>query len=67
MSHQPFSTFEEALNDGRDIHSQSFEFATYPRRLRVRDTDNGRRLAERVEDLKALLTAIREGVVNSQK
>ena len=67
MSHQPFSTFEEALNDGRDIHSQSFEFATYPRRLRVRDTDNGRRLAERVEDLKALLTAIREGVVNLQK
>ena len=67
MSHQPFSTFEEALNDGRDIHSQSFEFVTYPQRLHVRDTDNGKRLAERVEDLKALLAAARDGLINLQK
>ncbi len=67
MSHQPFSTFEEALNDGRDIRSQSLSFVTYPNRLHIRDTDNGKRLQERVEDLKALLSAVRDGLVNLQK
>ncbi len=67
MSHQPFSTFEEALNDGRDIRSQSLSFVTYPSRLHTRDTDNGKRLQERVEDLKALLSAARDGLVNLQK
>ncbi|MGN0779374.1 MAG: fructose-1,6-bisphosphatase [Aristaeellaceae bacterium] len=67
MSHQPFSDLQDALASGRDIHSQSFQFATYPRRLRIRDTDQGKRLQERVEDLKDLLAACRAGVVNLKK
>ncbi|MGN0745851.1 MAG: fructose-1,6-bisphosphatase [Aristaeellaceae bacterium] len=67
MSHQPFTDLQDALSSGRDIHSQSFQFAAYPRRLRIRDTDQGKRLQERVEDLKDLLAACRAGVVNLKK
>lgn len=67
MSHQPFTSLKDALRSGRDIHSSSFEFTVYPRRLRIADTDMGYRLQERVEDLKDLLTACRAGVVNLKK
>ena len=63
MSHQPFTTVEDALDTGRDIHSQSFEFVNYVHRRMVRDTDDGRRLAERMNDLTDLLKAVRAGYV----
>ena len=55
MSHQPFTTLKDARETGRDIHSQSFEFATWPVRKYVRDTDHGRLLEERKNDLLRLL------------
>ena len=67
MNHQPFTTLKDALTSGRDIHSQSMEFLVYPQRLRIADTDQGRRLQERVDDLKDLLAACRAGVVNLKK
>ena len=63
MSHQPFTTLEDAQQSGRDIHSQSYEFATYPQRKYVSDTDYGHRLAERMQDLIDLLEASRRGLV----
>lgn len=67
MSHQPFTSLKDAQETGRDIQSQSFEFASYPRRKCIRDTDYGRRLEERMEDLLRLLEAIRAGTVTLQK
>ncbi len=67
MSHQPFTTLRDAREKGRDIHSQSFEFAAYPQRRYVRDTDYGRLLQERVNDLLLLLDACRNGTVSLQK
>lgn len=67
MSHQPFTTLKDAWETGRDIHSQSFQFATYPVQMYVRDTDNGQLLAERVSDLKALLAAINQGKISLGK
>ncbi len=64
MSHQPFTTLRDAREKGRDIHSQSFEFATYPKRRYVRDTDYGRLLQERMDDLLLLLEACRSGLVS---
>ena len=63
MSHQPFMGLEHALNENLDIHSQSFEFAQYHRRRMVRDTDAGKKLVVRIEDLKDLLTAVRAGSI----
>ncbi len=67
MSHQPFTSLRDAQLHGRDIHSQSFEFATYPKRKYVLDTDHGKLLKERMEDLMLLLEACRSGAVNLQK
>ncbi len=64
MSHQPFTTIEDALSSGRDIHSQSLEFYTYSHRQRVIDTDAGKRMRERVEDLKDLLKACNAGEIH---
>lgn len=67
MSHQPFTSISEAIQKDTDIRSQPFEFTSYPHRLRVLDTDNGKRLKERMDDLTDLLAACREGVINLQK
>ena len=63
MSHQPFTSLKDAQETGRDIHSQSFEFAAYPAQRYIRDTDQGKILQERMEDLLTLLTAKRSGVL----
>ena len=63
MSHQPFTSLKDAQETGRDIHSQSFEFATWPSRMFVRDTDLGRKLRERLEELLTLLDASRQGLI----
>lgn len=67
MSHQPFTTLEDALEANRDIRSQSFDFAVYPRRQMVRDTDSGKRLQERIDDLLDLLSACRAGLISLGK
>ena len=67
MSHQPFTTLRDAQETGRDIHSQSFEFTAYPRRKYVADTDHGKVLKERMDDLLMLLEACRAGRINLQK
>jgi len=64
MSHQPFTSLRDAQESGRDIHSQSFEFATFPERKYVRDTDYGKTLQERMDDLMLLLTACRKGLIS---
>ena len=63
MSHQPFTSLEDAQKNGTDIHSQSHAFAAYPRRRYVRDTDEGHRLRQRTNDLAELLEAYRQGIV----
>ena len=67
MSHQPFTTLQDAISTGRDIHSQSFEFVRYPKRKYSKDTDHGAVLQERRDDLLALLAACRNGDINLQK
>lgn len=59
--HDPFVTVDEAIDSEIDIHStQTCVFRPQKRTL-VADTDNGKILAERIEDLKLLLDAYRSG------
>ena len=67
MSHQPFTTLRDAQETGRDIHSQSYEFTTFAERKYVIDTDRGRMLKERMNDLMQLLDACRSGLINPQR
>ena len=67
MSHQPFTTLRDAQETGRDIHSQSFEFTTFAKRKYVADTDQGKILTERMNDLMRLLRAYRSGLIHLQE
>lgn len=59
--HDPFVTVEEAITTEADIHSTQTIVWRPEKRLLVADTDAGRGLCERVEDLKMLLEAYRSG------
>ena len=67
MSHQPFTSLRDAKETGQDIHSQSFQFKTFSRRKYVSDTDHGKLLLERRDDLMTLLAACRQGLINLRK
>ncbi len=63
MAHQPFTTLQDAQKNGTDIHSQSYEFVRYPQRRYMTETDQGKRLIERMEDMNSLLDACRKGII----
>ena len=54
-AHEPFSSKEEAVRKCSDIHSNVTIFEHTKRRLTVADTDKGRELSGKIDDLKALL------------
>ena len=62
-AHQPFETVEKAIRENLDIVSTVDIFETAKKRVLVGDTDNGRKLAADVEDLKRLVEAYRTGLV----
>ena len=63
MSHQPFTSLKDAQRNGTDIHSQSYEFAAFPKRRYNRDTDHGKVLRERMDDLVELLNVVGQGLI----
>lgn len=67
VSHSPFEGKEAAVRENRDIlAADDVVFEMLPHRLLVRDTDAGKRFLERMNDLRALLDAYREGVVKPE-
>lgn len=62
-AHEPFTTVDDAINLEIDIHSDSMMVELRPMRLSVGDTDEGKRLKERIEELKQLLEAYRSGLI----
>ena len=66
-AHEPFTSAEAAVSKGNDIvSSQRAVHYTTKRRL-VGDTDNGKALRERIEELISLLDAYRRGVIKEKK
>ena len=67
VSHSPFEGKKAAVRENRDIlATDDVIFEMMSRRMLVRDTDYGKRILERMEDLRALLDAYREGVVSPE-
>lgn len=54
-AHQEFSSIEEVVKNDTDIISNSKIFDTAKRRILVKDTDNGKKISDQVEDLTRLL------------
>ena len=65
VSHSPFEGKLAAVRENRDILATTdVVFEMMARRMLVRDTDDGKVLVDRMEDLRALLDAYREGAVS---
>lgn len=62
--HQPFDP-DTAARQNADMISRTILVEKYPDRLRVRDTDGGRDVEARIDDLKMLLEAYRSGEIRS--
>lgn len=62
-SHEPFESKEKAVREELDIHSKTVVLEKAGKRKMVYDTDKGRELKERINDLEELLLAYREGIL----
>ena len=62
-AHEPFTTAEEAVAEEKDIVSNQVAVKYTSRRLHVQDTDTGKAIEERIEELKKLLEAYRDGSI----
>ena len=66
VSHQPFAGKYNAIHNNDDIENDSVVFEKLEHRMKVAETDEGRELQERVDDLLLLLTAYRTGAITEQ-
>lgn len=60
-AHQPFTSAEDAISQETDILSDSILVQRTVQRQSVGDTDNGKKLRERIQELQELLQAYRSG------
>ena len=67
VAHQPFESTAAAISSEQDIHSVQSLVKSMPQRLLIEDTDEGEDLRERIEDLMALITAYRSGVIKEAR
>ena len=65
-AHEPFKTAEAAVQEEADIISKKVAVKLTQRRKLVGDTDTGIVLKERIEELKQLLQAYRDGIIVEQ-
>lgn len=62
-AHDAFESVSSAIRDEKDIYSTLDVIEYAPRRLLVEDTDTGKILKKKIEDLHALVDAYRKGFV----
>jgi fructose-1,6-bisphosphatase-3 len=65
-AHDPFESTEAAIEKESDIHSDSIMVKRVLARKRVEDTDDGKKLKERIQDLELLLEAYRSGKITEK-
>lgn len=63
VQHEPFTSTEEAISTGSDIMSTTQIVELSSKRMRVRDTDQGKLLMSQIEELSELLYAYRHGII----
>lgn len=67
VQHEPFHSKKDAVEKGSDIQSVSVIREFVQQRMLVKDTDNGKIIAQQVKDLKELLDAYRLGIIKSKE
>jgi len=63
VAHEPFTSTEDAIIRGTDIHSDAVMVEKYDRQLTVGDTDNGNKMRTQITELEELLSAYRDGEI----
>ena len=63
VSHEPFVGREHAIRENRDITSTTHVFERLEARMKIAQTDQGRQIQEQIDDLRALLSAFRNGEI----
>ena len=66
VQHEPFTSTQEAIREGKDIISSTQLVELSSQRVMVRDTDKGRELEQQIHDIFLLLTAYRKGVIKEK-
>jgi fructose-1,6-bisphosphatase-3 len=66
MAHSPFLSKERAIREEIDLISEGQVLETYVQRQRVKDTDLGGRLHNRIDELAQLLKAYRTGILKEE-
>ena len=66
VSHGPFKSTEDAIANGADIVGSLETIEKHTHRILVRDSDEGKRLAAEIDDLKELFEMYSEGIIKEQ-
>ena len=66
VSHEPFESTENAILQERDIFSSKVALQYSKERIRVKDTDIGKNIQRRINDLEKLLFAYRSGMIKEK-
>lgn len=66
VAHEPFTSKEDAVENERDIISSSVLVEHRSKRKMIKDTNDGKVLTEKVEDLKKLLAAYKTGLIKEK-
>ena len=62
-AHNPFQSTQKAIEESMDIHSRTEILERNLIRIRVKDTDQGKVIQRRIDELTSLLQAYREGLI----
>lgn len=66
VSHEPFESTKKAIEEEKDIFSSKILLKEVTKRIRIKDTDTGKKLKNQVDDLKLLLFAFKKGIVKEK-
>ncbi len=61
--HQPFTGIDAVINDNNDMHSKNITVEDYKQRITIENTDSGLAISNRINNLKLLLYAYRNGII----
>ena len=63
VAYSPFEGINNCIHDNYDIHSTVEVFETLDSRVKVNDTDIGKSIHEKIEDLQILVKAYQKGLI----
>ncbi len=66
-SHEPFVSMRDAIENETDIVSSTFYIEHKTNRIKVADTDIGKKISNTIRDLETLVKAYKTGVLKEQK